>query len=61
MTAESWNSGSANMFPWQPNHVTGATDTNATTEELAVLFEKIEELLEVLFSMRSVPRLCKER
>jgi hypothetical protein len=36
-----------NMFSWQPN-MTTATDTHAT----------IEELLEVVFSMKSMLRLC---
>jgi hypothetical protein len=40
--------GSVNSFPWQPNHVTAATDTHAT----------IEEVLETVFSMQSRPTLC---
>jgi hypothetical protein len=35
---------------WQDTHVSLATDTHAT----------IEELLEMAFSMSSVPRLCSE-
>jgi hypothetical protein len=38
------------MLPQQPNHVTAATDTHAT----------IEELFEALFSMRSLQRLYME-
>jgi hypothetical protein len=42
--------GSVNMFPWQPNHLTSAVDTHTT----------IEKLLEAVFSMWSLQRLCKE-
>jgi hypothetical protein len=42
--------GSVHTLQWQPNHVTDTTDTNA----------KIEELLEAVFSVRSMQRLHKE-
>jgi hypothetical protein len=41
--------GSVNTLPWQSNHMTGTTDTKA----------KIEELLEAVFSIRSIQRLHK--
>jgi hypothetical protein len=42
--------GSVNTVPKEPDNVTAATDTHAT----------IEELLEAMFFIRSVPTLYKE-
>jgi hypothetical protein len=43
--------GSVNKLPRHPDHVTAATDTQATIEEL---------LLEAVFSVGSAPRLYEE-